>query len=147
MSAIATKAASSTLLNEFGSAGQPDRRMVNRRQSDLEPLDSVRPAMARADLSPLGLSVRDGLIRACGSLKAAAITMQMDQGQLTRDLQTGAFKIERLTRLSPTERAIVIDTLHQDTTPLSTPKARLREIHRQRKQLDDEADQIIEGLV
>lgn len=111
-------------------------------------LETVGPArMARADLgSPLGIVVREGLIRACGSLKAAALVMEIDQSQLTRDLHTGKFNLERLGKLSVTERAVVIETLHHDAAPLSSPKARLREINRQRRQLDEEAEQIIEGL-
>lgn len=111
-------------------------------------LETVGPKhMAKAEIaSSLGAVVREGLIRACGSLKAAAVTMEIDQSQLTRDLYTGKFNLERLGKLSVTERAVVIETMHAEVAPLSTPKARLREINRQRRQLDEEADQIIEGL-
>lgn len=40
--------------------------------------------------------VKDALIRHYGSLKAAAISMRMDQGQLTRELQSGDFKLKKL---------------------------------------------------
>lgn len=87
--------------------------------------------MARAEMpvndrqSGLTGLVRDGLIRACGSLKAAAITMGIDQGQLTRDLQSGAFKFERLDRLADSEKAIVIERLHDEFASLLNPKAQM----------------------
>lgn len=65
-------------------------------------IDDVRPTMAKASLSDqsgsiaLTAVVKDALIRHYGSLKAAAITLQMDQGQLTRELQSGDFKLKKL---------------------------------------------------
>ncbi len=67
--------------------------------------------------------VRDGLLAACGSLKAAAITMGMDQGQLTRELQSGAFKFERLDRLSGAEIAVVVEYLHDAYAPMTDPRS------------------------
>lgn len=102
-----------------------------RQSTPVNEFDGVRPQMAKAALpvngSQFGLTaiVRDGLVRACGSLKAAAITMGIDQGQLTRDLQSGAFKLDRLERLSATEKAVIVGGLHEAFGPLaSSPKAR-----------------------
>src|SRR5215216_4816083 len=58
-------------------------------------------------------AIRDGLIEACGSLKAAAITMEMDASQLSRDLPSGAFQLKRLEKLSAQEKAIVVKRLSQ----------------------------------
>jgi hypothetical protein len=101
----------------------------------------------QSDGCPLTQLVREGLLRACGSLKAAAITMRIDQGQLSRELVSGAFKFERLMSLSLSEQAVVFDYLQREIAPLSTPKARLRDLFRKRRELDDEAEQIIDGLV
>lgn len=96
-------------------------------------LDTVKPVMAKAsqsvstlvngDQSALTAIVREGLMQACGSLKAAAIEMGMDAGQLTRDLASGAFKFERLERLELPKQAIVITCLHEARAPMSSPEA------------------------
>ncbi len=112
-------------------------------------LDQIQPVMAKAvnhsqfRLMPL---VRLGLVKACGSLKSAAIDMDIDQGQLTRELESGKFKFERLERLQPIQQAMVFAVIHAECVPMATPLSRLREITRQIHQLHDEAMQIAEGL-
>lgn len=65
-------------------------------------LDRLQPQMVKATLRSQALSiemsgiVRDALIREFGSLKAAAITMDIDQGQLTRELDAGKLNLARL---------------------------------------------------
>lgn len=121
--------------NQFDRGGQPQAKAglaVNGSQSD-----------------GLGLTntVRDGLIRAFGSLKSAAITMDIDQGQLTRELQNGAFKFERLERLSASEKAIVIGLLHEVYGPLaSSPLAQARRLIRDGRALLDQLDQAVEAM-
>ena len=62
--------------------------------------DRPAPASSAAPCQPSSIAltavVKDALIRHYGSLKAAAITLGYDQGQLTRDLQSGDFKLRRL---------------------------------------------------
>src|SRR5678815_438019 len=95
-------------------------------------LDHVRTRMVKAGPSlstevhpaPLAWSevVKDGLIEACGSLKAAAITMEMDPSQLSRDLPSGAFQLKRLDKLNPQERAVVVRRMNQAFLDLMDPK-------------------------
>lgn len=99
-------------------------------------LNSIVPRMTKAVIDspsqstavqsgPLAWSdvIKDGLIEACGSLKAAAITMDMDPSQLSRDLPSGAFQLKRLEKLNPTERAIVVRRLTAAFLELMDPKA------------------------
>jgi hypothetical protein len=72
----------------------------------LESLDAVclQPAKAEMrvnrDQSPLRVVVSE-VIRRVTSQKAAALDMGIDQGQLSRQLQTGRITIERLETLGP----------------------------------------------
>lgn len=116
---------------------------------EVHSLDSVRPAMAKAvQHSPTEWTnvVRQGLLRACGSMKAASISMRIDQSQLNRELESGRFNLERVAALSADERAKFFAHMHEECAPLATPLARLREIRRQQTALIDEAIQIAEAL-
>lgn len=123
-----------------------------RRSSELNPLDAVRPQMAKASTavnasqSAMTDVVRHGLIRACGSLKAAAIEMDIDQGQLTRDLQSGKFNFERLERLGVEQKAIVIACLHEEYRPLQSPESHARRVLRQAMALLGEIEQFIDHV-
>lgn len=100
---------------------------------EVNTLDAIELRPAKAGLGSQDRSialcsvVRDTLIRHCGSLKAAAISMgQMDQGQLTRDLDSGKFKLERLEMLDDAAHFYTAlgKELLERYGPLSTPKAR-----------------------
>lgn len=58
-------------------------------------VDTAAPA-SQSPSTALTSVVADVLKDHFGSLKAAAITFQMDAAQLTRELQTGDFKFRRL---------------------------------------------------
>jgi len=77
---------------------------VNAQQLSMppQPLEHVGPPMtappaARPHQSiPMMAVVKDALARHFGSLKAAAIELAIDQSQLSRDLESGDFKMRRL---------------------------------------------------
>jgi hypothetical protein len=131
------------------------------------PLNTVESRMAKADIrrqstaipdqsrsiavhaSQFGLTavVKDALIRGCGSLKAAAITMGMDQGQLSRDLQSGALKLDRLDRLDVATKGVIVAALHDAYAPLApSPQARVREAVRDIRRKCDEVEQYLEFI-
>ena len=108
-------------------------------------LDSVRTKPAKADLRSPSLSIascaviKDALVRHYGSLKAAAITLTYDASQLTRDLDRGDFKLQRLDR-DEEARAFVITALH-DAFGSADPKARVQRLNRAgRPSLDELAE-------
>jgi len=83
-------------------------------------------------------AVKDALIRHFGTLKAAAITMgNIDASQLSRDLDTGKFKSERLDLLTPEDNA-VISTAVDDALADRDPKARVRRLIREGRRILDE---------
>jgi hypothetical protein len=89
----------------------------------------------------MGLSavVKDVLIRHYGSLKAAALTFEMDLGQLSRELQTGDFKFKRLDAHGDVKVAIA-RAMYQAFGD-DDPKARRRRVIRDlRDRLDELAD-------
>jgi hypothetical protein len=83
-------------------------------------------------------AMKDALIRHFGTLKAAAITMgNIDASQLSRDLDTGKFKSERLDLLTPEDHA-VISTAVADALADRDPKARVRRLIREGRRILDE---------
>jgi hypothetical protein len=110
-------------------------------------IDDVRPQMAKASLDgqstsiAMGAVVKDALLRHYGSLKAAAITLRIDQGQLTRELQSGDFKVRQLDK-DPDAKAFVSEALHEaygTCDPLTQARRKLREA----RQRIDEAMEVI----
>ena len=85
--------------------------------------------------------IKDALDRHYGSLKAAAFAMgEYDPSQLTRDLDTGKFKQERLELCDGDAQAAIARALHAEFGN-ADPKARvLRLIRRIRRDLDDLAE-------
>jgi len=72
----------------------------------------------------MSMVVKDALLRHYGSFKAAAISMgDMDQAQLTRDLDSGKFKFERLELCDLAAKASVCRALN-DHFGNTDPKAR-----------------------
>ena len=110
---------------------------------ELNSLDVGRPKQAKAGLPSQPMStamttvVKDALIRHYGSLKSAGITLNIDKGQLTRELQTGDFKIKQLDK-DPEAKAFVSDALHEAFGD-ADPKARVRRLLREARQRLDEA--------
>jgi hypothetical protein len=114
----------------------------------LNSLDDVRPRAAKPSLDgqqssiAVGAVVKDALVRRFGTLKAAALTMKMDQGQLTRELQTGDFKVEKLDRLNDDDKAFVAEVLH-DAFGDADPRAQARRLIRETRARLDELAEIV----
>lgn len=98
------------------------------------------PTQSNADPgpSPTGTAVRDGLQRHYGSMKAAALTLGMDQSQLTRELHRGDLRVRAVDALDAGGRAAVAKALSErfgDADPaaevtrvLQETRARLEEL-------------------
>jgi hypothetical protein len=90
--------------------------------------------------------VKDALLRHYGTLKAAAITMgDMDQAQLTRDLDSGKFKFERLEMCDLLAKAAVCRALDEhfgNTGPKARVKQLIRKIRRDLEELDELSDRV-----
>jgi hypothetical protein len=91
----------------------------------------------------MSMIVKDALLRHYGSFKAAAISMgNMDQGQLTRDLDSGKFKFERLELCDLDAKASVCRAL-AEAFGNHDPKARRdRLIRNARRALDELAEDV-----
>lgn len=86
----------------------------------------------------MSMVVKDALLRHYGSFKAAAISMgDMDQGQLTRDLDSGKFKFERLELCDPAAKASVCRAL-AEAFGNTDPKARIQRLLRELRRAVDE---------
>lgn len=127
-------------------------RMPQAQQSTrVDVLDSVRPMPAKAALkvndsqSALTAIVSDS-IRSVTTQKAAAIDMNIDEGQLSRELQSGRLTIERLERLGPQYAAELGRRLIEQFGTLATPHARLREQIRAIRRAADELEAGLEHL-
>lgn len=117
------------------------------RSAPVNSIDGLRPKQAKAGLASQSLSivmtavVKDALQRHYGSLKCAAITLRMDEGQLSRELASGDFKINKLDR-DADARAFVVGALHEafrSTDPKATARRKLREA---RIAIDEAMEQI-----
>ena len=107
-------------------------------------LDAVEPRPTtdsyggQARSIAMSLVVKDALLRHYGSFKAAAISMgEMDQGQLTRDLDSGKFKFERLELCDLAAKASVCRALHEHFGN-TDPKARVQRLLRELRRAVDE---------
>lgn len=113
---------------------------------ELNSVDRVRPREAAAAANgqrrsiALTAVVKDALIRHYGSLKAAAISLEMDQGQLTRELQTGDFKLLRRLEGNDDVKMLIARAMYEAFGD-DDPKARRRQLIREvRQRLDELAD-------
>lgn len=114
-------------------------------------LDSVRPAPAKAALkvndSQFALTaVVSDSIRSVTTQKAAAIDMEIDEGQLSRELQSGRLTLARLERLGPDVAAEIGRRLLEQYGPLATPHARARQTVRAIRKALDDLDQYLEHV-
>lgn len=117
------------------------------RSTPVQTLDDVRTKPVRAALKSPSASIatcvviKSALQRHYGSLKCAAITLDYDQSQLTRDLDRGDFKIQRLDA-DPEARAFVANALHEafgSSDPIAIARRMLREA---RARIDEAMEQI-----
>lgn len=94
----------------------------------------------------MSMIVKDALLRHYGSFKAAAYYMgQMDQGQLTRDLDSGKFKFERLELCDLAAKASVCRALAEafgNTDPKAQRRRLMRKIRRDLDALDELAEDV-----
>lgn len=97
-------------------------------------------AVSQSKSITLTAVVKDALIRHYGSLKCAAISLAIDQGQLTRDLQTGDFKFNKLERDDAAKAFVahaLADAYGRD------PHAEMRRLIREvRSRIDELAERI-----
>lgn len=120
------------------------------RAAQVNSLDDVRPVPAKAGLTRQAVSialtavVKDALQRHYGSLKAAAISLGIDPGQLTRELTSGAFKFERLERADAEAQAFVVRCLHEAFAD-ADPKAQARRLIREGRRVLDELAEVVNG--
>lgn len=126
-------------LNTLDSARAPQAKArLKGQSSSMDGQSSSTADLAgQAGSIALTLVVKDALIRHYGSLKAAAITFRMDPGQLTRDLQSGDFKLKKLD-MDEEAKAFVVATLHDAFVGGQDPKARVQRLIRQGRQILDE---------
>jgi len=111
-------------------------------------MDHVRTKQAKAELpSPsssiaVGAVLKDAFIRHYGSLKATAITLEMDNSQLTRDLDHGSFNLKRLDKCDADAKAFIMAALH-DEYASTDPKIRIqRRINDLRRAIDALAEEL-----
>jgi hypothetical protein len=112
--------------------------------SPVPSVDDIRPRMAKAvhrgPSARLAWSavVKDALLRHYGSLKCAAITMgDYDPSQLTRDLDTGKFKFERLELCDDEAKAFIAAAIYEAFGD-ADPKSRIQRLIREGRRILDE---------
>ena len=124
--------------------------MEVKRSNDVEPhVNSVESRSTtggyggQAPSIAMSLIVKDALLRHYGEFKIAAAAMgDMDPGQLTRDLDSGKFKFERLELCDLQARASVCRALYE-AFGNADPKARRdRLIRNVRRALDELAEDV-----
>jgi len=108
--------------------------MAVKRVDEAEPRSTTDGYGGQARSIAMSMIVKDALLRHYGSFKAAAYYMgEMDQGQLTRDLDSGKFKFERLELCDLAGKAAVTKALHEyfgNTDPKARVQRLLRELRR-----------------
>jgi hypothetical protein len=109
--------------------------------------EGERPAMTgyggQVQSIAMSMIVKDALLRHYGSFKAAAISMgNMDQGQLTRDLDSGKFKFERLELCDLDAKASVCRALAEAFGNHDPRARRARLIRNVRHALDELAEDV-----
>lgn len=111
----------------------------------VQTLDDVRTRQLKVSPSPSiawTTVVKDAMVRHYGSMKAAAISLRMDESQLIRELRTGDFKLEKLERADDDARACIAAALHE-TYGEADPKAQARRLIREARQRLDELAEVV----
>ena len=125
--------------------------VAEREQSTpVKTLDDVRTRQLRAGELSQSPSIRltdvvkGALEQHYGSLKCAALSMKphMDLGQLSRELKTGDFKLEKLERLDVDGRAHIARALHE-ALGNTDPKAEARRLIRETRQRLDALAEVV----
>lgn len=86
--------------------------------------------------------VKDALERHYGSLKAAAISLDVDSSQLSRELRTGAFQLEKLERADDEAKAFIANALREAYGD-PDPKARAQRLIREARQRLDALAEVV----
>jgi hypothetical protein len=125
---------------------------VSRAESStpVKTIDDVRTRQLRANEVSQSSSIRltdvvkDALERHYGSLKCAALSMKppMDLGQLSRELKTGDFKLEKLERLDDEAKAFIADALHE-ASGHADPRTRIARLIREGRRVLDELAEVV----
>lgn len=121
--------------------------------SHREELAEVRPRSANSghgaqvSASPLRELAGEAIRRTHGKALAAADVVGVSESQLGRLVNDGDLKLKHLEVLGPKTLAALGRELVNAYGTLDTPQSRLRQIIRQRRELDREEEQIIEGLI
>lgn len=86
--------------------------------------------------------VKSALLTHFGSLKAAAIELKYDHGQLSRDLQTGDFKFRRLEGHTDSDaiKRLITEGMLQNHGPDDPKTRRRRAIRSMREHLNELAE-------
>lgn len=120
--------------------------------SHREELASVRGVAAKATLraqvsaSALREIAGQAIRRTHGKAETAADVVGVSESQLGRLVNDGDLKLKHLEALGPQTLALLGRELVETYSALETPMARLREVWRRRRELDEEEQQIVEGL-
>lgn len=123
--------------------------MSARPTSDPVPsLDNLRPKPAKAGLASdaIGLSVIavtiEGVQAHYGSIKATAISLNVDPSLMMREFKAGNFRL--LERADDVAKAAIFAYAHDAFGPLTTPEARGRFLLRELDRIKNELWQLFE---
>ncbi len=108
-----------------------------------EPRSTTDGFAGQARSIAMSMIVKDALLRHYGSFKTAAYEMgRMDPGQLTRDLDSGKFKFERLELCDLPAKAAVTKALHVHFGATDPKARRDRLIRNVRRAVDELAEDV-----
>lgn len=124
--------------------------IANRAVTTPDNLDVIgRPKMARADnhvktmLSPV---VKDAAQHAFGKQEAAAAHLGKDKGNFSRDVDAGRVTLRDLEGLGAQFLAALGAGLVEQYGVLLDPKARIRQVIKQQRELLNEVEQFVEDV-
>lgn len=116
------------------------------RSDPVRELDSIRPEPVKAGLrsDPIGLNrvMTEAVIAHYGSVKAAAITLDVDPSLMMREFKEGKFG--RLDKVDEATKAAIASALSEAFGTLTSPQARARKTIRDIRRLIDELDRYVE---
>lgn len=121
--------------------------MTNARVSDpVRSLDNIRPTAVKAGLASdrvgpaFGAAFLDAVIRHYGSVKAAAISLQVDPSLMVREFKKG--KVGRFEHADADAKAYVAAALHEAYGAYD-PKVRRQRLIRDLRSIADELSEVI----